>query len=532
MENDEEEELGPYGQGLAEYSENSDSQGVVVQGPESPAEALSENMSTPEPAPSTSEPAPSTSIETTTKVSGGFNFDLQQMLQALLDTIKENQQKLEGKLEKNQQEQEERDKQTQQTLQAFQQENKADKTEIVEALFEKLKQNSQEIREEIQNQVKEIKKVEEEYNNKFELLLENAFSSKPDTETSTTETEETIRKVEQEEAVVPEEKEGKLQRRLGESQAEIKPTISINKIRTEVGIVHEAAKKHKCAECLVEDDAIAEIDSCMSVGPVEVSDVTTVSSKITTATPIAMQLLQCISLREVTLASITLSKEMKLQLLSYEVQFKGIIPPRDVCARRNKSRFLRQIQQSSVLSFVYGRPVCDLPARDKLQAVSSLISSMVIKATKSETTCSLRINNKQLHAEIRTRRVAKLLIEKRKIAATQVMKWTKRKLQSERETAIATATSAFHKNFHMKEEGVENNKGQADQCWRHKSRHKPHVEKNESRHKTKVQKLRELYCTVSELQIRFTRTKRVYLGSGMLSFNLLAEHETHCVGPG
>jgi hypothetical protein len=224
---------------------------------------------------------------------------------------------------------------------------------------------------------------------------------------------------------------------------------------------------------------------------------------------------------------------MKLQLLSYEVQLKGISPPRDVCARRNKLRFPRQIQQSPVLSFIRGRPVCDLTARDKLQAVSSLISPMLTKAARSETTgaSALRIKNKQLHAEIRTRRVAKQLIERREIAATQVMKWTKMKLQSECETATTTA-SVSRKNAYVEEEEVENHKGQTYQCWKHKSRHKLPVKKHKSRHKAKVPKLCERYCLMRELQIRVKRTKRVYLGSEMLSFNLLAEDETHCVGPG
>jgi hypothetical protein len=550
MENDEEEELGPYGQGLAEYSENSDSQEIIVQGLESPAEAPSENMSVPEPAPSTSEPAPSTSIESTTRVSRVSDFDLQRWLQAFSNKIEENQKKQEENRQKDKKEQEERDKQTQQTLQEFQQENKADKNEIVEMLSQKLEQNQQilenkleqnqqkleekqeQIREEIKVRNAENNKVKEKCDKEFELLLENAFSSKPDIETITTETEETIGKVEQEEDVVPEEKEDKLQRRLWESHAEVKPKISINKIRTEAGIVQEAAKKYKSAECLVGDDAIMEVDSDASVGPVEVSDVIPAPRESAITTPKGMQLCQYISLPTTTLASITLSKEMKLQLLAYEVQLKGISPPRDVCAKRNKLRFLRQIQQSPVLSFIRGRPVCDLPARDKLHAVSSLISPMLMKVTKSETTCALRTNNKQLHANTKTRRAAKQLIEKKEIAATQVMKWTKMKLQSELETATTTATSASRKNAYLEEEEIENHKGQTYQCWKHKSRHKLPVKKNKSRHKAKVPKLRERYCTMRELQIMFKRTKRVCLGSERLTFNLLAEHETHCVGPG
>jgi uncharacterized phage infection (PIP) family protein YhgE len=169
---DEEEMLRPYGQGLAEDSENSDSQGVVVQGTESPVEALSENMLIPEPAPSTSEPAPSTSVESTTGASGRFTPEFQQILQM---------------------------------LQSFQQENKADKqkqeenrqrdkVEIVEMLSQKLEQNQQtlaekleqnqqkleekqeQIREEIKVQATEINKVREECHKKYDQL-EKRFSS-------------------------------------------------------------------------------------------------------------------------------------------------------------------------------------------------------------------------------------------------------------------------------------------------------------------------------------------------------------------
>jgi hypothetical protein len=148
---DEEEMFGPYGQGLAEDSENSDSQGVVVQGTGSPVEELSENLSIPEPAPSIPESAPSTSVESTTRVSGGFSFELQQLFQ-----------KLEENRQRDKKELEEGDKKNQQKLE--------EKQELL------LQKHSQEIREEIKVQATEINKVREECHKKYDQL-EKRFSS-------------------------------------------------------------------------------------------------------------------------------------------------------------------------------------------------------------------------------------------------------------------------------------------------------------------------------------------------------------------
>jgi hypothetical protein len=133
-EEDEEELLGPYGQGLAEDMENDSQEAVTMQEqPIQAVEASSKNPPTPE-------PAPSTSVESTTGVSGGQAANdvqlLMQMLhsfqqkqeenniadkkeqeerqQILQSQLEKNQRALEEKLEKNQQKQEERERHFQQ----------------------------------------------------------------------------------------------------------------------------------------------------------------------------------------------------------------------------------------------------------------------------------------------------------------------------------------------------------------------------------------------------------------------------------
>jgi hypothetical protein len=152
---DEEEMFGPYGQGLADDSENSDSQGVVVQGTESPVETPSENMSMPE-------PAPSTSVESTARVSGSSNFDLQQLFHMLEENRQKDKRELEDRDKKNHQILEEKLEQNQQKLE--------------ETLKRSQQEQSQQIREEIKVQATEINRIREECHKKYDQL-EKRFSS-------------------------------------------------------------------------------------------------------------------------------------------------------------------------------------------------------------------------------------------------------------------------------------------------------------------------------------------------------------------
>jgi hypothetical protein len=87
--------------------ENSDSQEVVAQGTEPPAEAPSKNPSIPE-------PVPSASVESTTGASGGSNFDIQLLLRVMEENRQKDKKEQEERDEKNRQkdkkEQEEKDR--------------------------------------------------------------------------------------------------------------------------------------------------------------------------------------------------------------------------------------------------------------------------------------------------------------------------------------------------------------------------------------------------------------------------------------
>jgi hypothetical protein len=186
-----------------------------------------------------------------------------------------------------------------------------DKVDIVGTLSAKLEQNQQkleekqeQIREEIKVQVAEINKVKEECDKKFEQLLEKAFSSKSETETSLNNKD-------------TEEAEDELLRRQRERNAELKQPIHINETKAVEETTEDVAEEvaEIAGSTQEKDDATMEVDSCTSVGPAEVSDVIPVSSESATATPKEMPLYQCISLHTITLASITLSDELRLQLL-------------------------------------------------------------------------------------------------------------------------------------------------------------------------------------------------------------------------
>jgi hypothetical protein len=152
-EEDEEELFGPYGQGSAEDMENSDSQEAVAQRTEPPVEVSPKNPPTPE-------PVPSTSVESTTRASRGFNFDLQQLFQMLEENRqrdkkeqeerdKKNQQILEENRQKDKKEQEEnrqKDKKEQEEKERLnQQKQERDKVEVVEILKKSQQEQSQEM---------------------------------------------------------------------------------------------------------------------------------------------------------------------------------------------------------------------------------------------------------------------------------------------------------------------------------------------------------------------------------------------------
>jgi hypothetical protein len=335
------------------------------------------------------------------------------------------------------------------------------------------------------------------------------------------------------------EKEEELRRRPWESNAELGQLIPINEIQTVAEITKEVAKVDESAACMQEkDDATMEVDSCTSVGPVAVSDVIPVSSESATATPKEMPLYQCISLHTITLASITLSKEMRLYLSSYNVQLKGSSQRRDVCVRWNDSRFLLQIQQSSILSSRNEKNACDLPSGDQMQTVSRLISPMLTNAAIDE----LGVRDKQLCAEIRTRQVAEPLKEENGIVAKKPKEWIDVKRKPENDDVRSTATSTSRNDFPA-ERKEEENRGVQQPCWKYKSRHKLEVKNYKSRHKLEVKnykschkpevkKLRAQYRVVIGLNVVSIRTNSAHSRFGKLSYSLLAEHEGHCVGPG
>jgi hypothetical protein len=370
------------------------------------------------------------SVKANTGASGGSNFDIQLLLRVLEENRQkdkreqeENRQKdkveivgaLSEKLEKNQQTLEEMLEQNQQTRKKSQQEL------------------SQEIREEIKVQVAEINKVREECNKKYEQL-EKRFLSKLVTEEE-------------------EEEEDELLRRQRERDAELEQPIQISETQAVEEITEEVAEEaDKIAISMQEkDDAIVETDSQTSASPAgEVNDVTSASSEIATAIPNEMQLHPCIPLHKVTLASITLSDELRLYLLSSDVQLGGSSQQRDVCVRWNDSRFLLQIQQSPVLSSRGGMHVCDLSSGDQMQTVSCIISRVLTKATRSKTTDELGVQDKQLCAEIRTHQVAESVNEEREITAKKTTKWKKVKLQPENDAVRAIVISTSNNDFTVK----------------------------------------------------------------------------------
>jgi hypothetical protein len=333
-----------------------------------------------------------------------------------------------------------------------------------------------------------------------------------------------LKEKEQQEAESKKKQEDELQRRLWESNAELEQPIQISE--TQVGEQRTEEVAEEADEIAIsmqeKEDAIVETDSQTSASPAgEVSDVTSESSEIATATPNEMQLYQGISLHKVTLTSITLSDELRLYLLSSDVQLRGISQQRDVCARWNDSRFVMQIQQSPVLSSRNEKHACALPSEDKMQTVLCLISQMLIKATKSKTTDELGVRDKQLCAETRTHPVIETTKDKREIAAKKPTERKQVKQKPECEAATVTTTSTSRDDFHVEGE-EEEDRGRQHQCWNYKSRHKPEVNK----------KLRAQYQVVIGLQVVNNKTKSTHLCFGKLSFSLLAEHEEHCVGPG
>jgi hypothetical protein len=167
-----------------------------------------------------------------------------------------------------------------------------------------------------------------------------------------------------------------------------------------------------------------------------------------------------------------------------------------------------------------------------MQTMSSLISQVLTKAARSKTTDELGVQDKQLHAKIRTHSVVETKKEKREIAATQTTERKEVRLQSETDAAKTTAISTSSDDFLIKRE-EEENRGVQHQCWNYKSRHKLEVKNYKSRHKPEVnKKLRAQYRVVIGLQVVNNKTRSAHLCFGKLSFGLLAEHEGHCVGPG
>jgi hypothetical protein len=320
-----------------------------------------------------------------------------------------------------------------------------------------------------------------------------------------------------------EEEEDKLQRRLWESNIELGQLIPISGTPTVAEIINEVVGTDESAVSMQgNDDATMEADSCTSVDPaVKVNDVILVSNEITLATSYEVPLYQCISFPTITLAAITLSDELRLLLWSSEVRLKLNSPQRDVCARRKDSRFLMPIQQSTAFSSSSGKQTCNLQPRVQMQTVAVLIGRVL-------TTCELGARDNQsdkCSEATRNHSVRETKREKREIVAVQTTDRKEMKFQFETDAARTTATSSSRINFN-------NYKSRHKAEVNYKSRHKAEVKSHRSRHKVKVKKLREQYHTVSELQVSLRKTKCVQLGSAMLTLSLLAEYETHCVGPG
>jgi hypothetical protein len=423
-------------------------------------------------------------VESTTGAYGGSNFSLQQLLQVLDKRDEEKQQKQKEKDRLNQQKQEKDKAEIVRALSETIKENQQKLEENLEQNQRKLEQKQKQISEEIKVHVVEINKVEKEYDKKFEKLLENAFSSKPETETNL-DSKDTVEEEEEEE-------EDKLQRRLWESNIELGQLTPISGTQTVAEIIKEVVgTDESAASTQGKDDATMEADSCISVDPaVKVNDVILVSNEITTATSNEIPLYQCIPFHTITLASITLSDELRLILWSSDVRLKVNSQHCDVCVRRKDSRFPMPIQQSPVFSSSSGKQTCNLQPRVQMQTVPGLISRVL-------TTGDLGARDNQLQAVIRNHLVVKTKKEMKEIAATQT-------IQFETDATRTTATSISRNNF----------------------------KEYKSRHKLKVKRLSEQYCAVMELQVLFKGTKCVHLWLGMWSYSLVAEHETHCVGPG
>jgi hypothetical protein len=161
-----------------------------------------------------------------------------------------------------------------------------------------------------------------------------------------------------------------------------------------------------------------------------------------------------------------------------------------------------------------------------MQTVPGLISRVL-------TTGELGVRDNQLPAAIRNHSVVETKKEKREIAATQTTERKEVKFQFETDAARTTAISSSRNNFKEEENKEVKYKSRHKlKVNKYKSRHKLKVNKYKSRHKLKVKKLSEQYCAVMELQVLFRGTKCVHLWLGMWSYSLVAEHETHCVGPG
>jgi hypothetical protein len=173
-----------------------------------------------------------------------------------------------------------------------------------------------------------------------------------------------------------------------------------------------------------------------------------------------------------------------------------------------------------------------------MQTVSGLISRVL-------TTGELGLRDNQLQAAVRNHSVVETKKEKREIAVTQTTERKEVKFQFETDAARTTATSISRNNFNKYKSRhklkVNKYKSRHKLKVEYKSRHKLKVKyksrhklkvKYKSRHKLKVKKLSGQYCAVMELQVLFKGTKCVHLWLGMWSYSLVAEHETHCVGPG